>query len=414
MTIREDKKRTPALAVFSVRSYRFQWPADLLISCAIEMEVPILGWFILVKTNSVVMLAVFGSLHYIGTLLSPLLGVAGDRLGCRNLLFLLRAFFTFLAVLILALGMIDWLDPILALIIAGLGGLFRPSDGMVRNTLIAQSVPENLLMSAVGISRITQDIARILGALTGTGLVTYAGFPKAYEVIVLLYILGTFLTLGALQVKSYSTPRSPLQDMWHGLTYVWNVPALLSAFWIAFLFNLTAYPFTLGLLPYVAKNIYNIDQTGLGLLVASFSCGGLLGSISLSIWGHLIQAGRIMIIGCAVWYFFLLLFGQSDTLLIGLILLCCAGYAQNICSVPMFVIMLKISEEAYRGRVMGIRMLAIYGLPMGLIIAGAMIDHIGFSLTNLIFVLTGLILLASISLIWRKDLLDTAAIANQK
>ena len=121
-----------------------------------------------------------------------------------------------------------------------------------------------------------------------------------------------------------------------------------------------------------------------------------------------------MIIGCAVWYFFLLLFGQSDTLLIGLILLCCAGYAQNICSVPMFVIMLKISEEAYRGRVMGIRMLAIYGLPMGLIIAGAMIDHIGFSLTNLIFVLTGLILLASISLIWRKDLLDTAAIANQK
>mgnify|MGYP003338765515 CR=1 FL=1 len=71
-------------------------------------------------------------------------------------------------------------------------------------------------------------------------------------------------------------------------------------------------------------------------------------------------------------------------------------------------------DPAYRGRVMGIRMLAIYGLPMGLIIAGAMIDHIGFSLTNLIFVLTGLILLASISLIWRKDLLDTAAIANQK
>lgn len=409
----ENIERTPVLAVFSIRSYRFQWPADLLISCAIEMEVPILGWFILIKTNSVVMLAVFGSLHYIGTLLSPLLGVAGDRLGCRNLLFLLRALFTALAAIILLLGIYDWLDPWLALFIAGLGGLFRPSDGMIRNTLISQSVPHHLLMSAVGISRITQDIARILGALTGTGLVTYAGFNHAYEVIVLLYILGTVLTLGAVQVRSNVNPRSPLQDMWQGLTYVWKMPALLSAFWIAFLFNLTVYPFTLGLLPYVAKNIYMIDQTGLGLLVASFSIGGLLGSISLSFWGHLVKVGRIMLIGCALWHFFLLLFGQSENLTIGILLLCCAGYAQNICSVPMFVMMLKQSEESYRGRVMGIRMLAIYGLPMGLLIAGALIDQIGFQLTNLILIIAGLITLSLIALIWRKDLIDASAPANQ-
>ena len=413
MTTPDSPERPNALAVFSIRSYRFQWPADLLISCAIEMEIPILGWFILVKTNSVVMLAIYGSLHYVGTLLSPLLGVAGDRMGCRNLLFLVRSMFTILASMILLLGMIDWLDPFLALVISGLGGLLRPSDGMIRNTLIAQSVPKHLLMSAVGISRITQDSARVLGALTGTGLVTYMGFTHAYQVIVILYAVGTALTLGALQSKTETNPRSPLQDMWQGLTYVWRVPALLSAFWIAFLFNLTAYPFTLGLLPYVAKNIYMIDQTGLGLLVASFSFGGLLGSIGLSIWGHLMQAGRIMVIGCALWYFFLLLFGQSEILTLGLFLLCCAGFAQNICTVPMFVMMLKISEEHYRGRVMGVRILAIYGLPMGLMIAGALIDQIGFTSTNILFVLVGLFLLGCISLIWRKELLDHASPANQ-
>jgi MFS family permease len=409
----DTSNRVPALAVFSIRSYRFQWPADLIISCAIEMEIPILGWFILIKTNSVLMLAVFGGLHYIGTLLSPLLGVAGDRLGCRNLLFIMRSVFTLLATLVLSLGMVDWLTPVFALIIAGIGGLLRPSDGMIRNTLISQSVPHHLLMSAVGISRITQDSARVLGALTGTGLVTFAGFNQAYSVIVILYILGTMLTLGALQLKIIQTQRSPLQDMWQGLLYVWKVPALLSAFWIAFLFNLTAYPFTLGLMPYTAKNIFMIDQNGLGYLLASFSFGGLLGSVALSLWGHLAQAGRLMIFSCVFWYVFLLFFGQTHILSVGLILLFCAGFAQNICSVPMFVMMLKMSEERFRGRVMGVRMLAIYGLPIGLLIAGSMIDEIGFKATNVVFVIVGLLILGFITIKWRDILLDASSPANQ-
>ena len=35
--------------------------------------------------------------------------------------------------------------------------------------------------------------------------------------------------------------------------------------WLAFLVNLTAFPMTSGLLPYVARDIYHIDQTGLGI-----------------------------------------------------------------------------------------------------------------------------------------------------
>ncbi len=48
-----------ALAPFRVRSFRFQWPADLLISWAFEMEVLILGWYVLVETGSVVLLTLY-------------------------------------------------------------------------------------------------------------------------------------------------------------------------------------------------------------------------------------------------------------------------------------------------------------------------------------------------------------------
>ncbi len=53
---------------FRVRSFRFQWPADLATSWAFEMESIVLGWFILVESGSVMMLVVFGSLQYLGSL----------------------------------------------------------------------------------------------------------------------------------------------------------------------------------------------------------------------------------------------------------------------------------------------------------------------------------------------------------
>ena len=96
-------ERVPALAPFGVRSFRFQWPADLATSWAAEMEMLILGWYMLVETGSVVILAAFGSLQFFGTLVAPLFGVAGDRIGYRNLLLLMRAAYVVLAAVLMVL-----------------------------------------------------------------------------------------------------------------------------------------------------------------------------------------------------------------------------------------------------------------------------------------------------------------------
>src|ERR1700682_5898188 len=77
--------RFSMLAPFRVRSFRFQWPADLLTSWAFEMETIILGWYVLVETGSVLWLTAFGASQYLGTLIAPLYGVVGDRVGHRSL-----------------------------------------------------------------------------------------------------------------------------------------------------------------------------------------------------------------------------------------------------------------------------------------------------------------------------------------
>ena len=68
-------RRSSLLAPFRVRNFRFQY--DLLTSWG-------LGWYVLVATGSVLLLILFGSLQYFGTLVAPVLGMAGDRLDHHN------------------------------------------------------------------------------------------------------------------------------------------------------------------------------------------------------------------------------------------------------------------------------------------------------------------------------------------
>ena len=115
--------RVPALAPFRISSFRYQWPADLLASWAFEMEGVILGWFVLVETGSVLALAIFGSLQFLGTLISPLFAMVGDRIGYRNLLCLMRATYVIAAVALMVLFLTGLAAPVPVFILATVIGL---------------------------------------------------------------------------------------------------------------------------------------------------------------------------------------------------------------------------------------------------------------------------------------------------
>jgi predicted MFS family arabinose efflux permease len=409
--------RVPALAPFRIRSFRFQWPADLLASWAFEMEGVVLGWFVLVATESVLALAVFGSLQFLGTLISPLFGMAGDRFGNRNLLCLMRATYVMVALALMVLFLTGLASPLPVFVLAAVIGLVRPSDITMRNLLVGETMPADYLMRAMGVSRTTADSARIVGALSGAALVAALGSGLAYVAVCAVYATSLALTFGVgikrVRVLGEAPMHgSPLQSLKEGFIYVWSTPVVRAVMLLAFLVNFAAYPLVGSLLAYVARDIYGLGQTGLGWLIASFAGGALLGSIVVSTHGARIRPARTMIACTLAWFAFNLVFSWVEQPLLGEAILFAAGLVQSFCMVPMAVILLRVTEPAFRGRVMGVRMLAVYGLPVGLLLSGPLVEHAGFAATGSLYSLLGIGFTLLIAARWRVQLWLSAAPSN--
>jgi predicted MFS family arabinose efflux permease len=403
------------LAAFRVRSFRFQWSADLLASWAFEMETLVLGWYIMVHTGSVLLLTAFASLQYVGTLAAPIFGVLGDRLDARAMLRVMRASYAALAALLACLALADLLSPVWVLVIATLAGVVRPNDLVMRNTLIGETIPPEHLMGALGLSRTTMDSARIAGSLAGASLSTVLGMGYTYLFVTGFYLMSLALTFGvsrrppvahpaASSRPAFTPSPSGWQDLTEGLVRVLRTPELLAMMLLAFLVNLTAYPVSSGLLPYAAQRIYRVDATGLGWLVASFALGGLAASVLTVVTGRPWRPARATLVGAATWYVVLLGFGQAGSLGPALAILLLAGFAQNIAMIAMAATLLGAAGAGFRGRVMGVRMLAVYGLPVGLLVSGLLIEQVGYRLTITLAAASGLLATVVIGLRWRASI----------
>jgi MFS family permease len=403
-------------AAFRVRSFRFQWPSDLLTSWAFEMETIVLGWYLMSRTGSVLLLSVFASLQYGGTLAAPLFGVVGDRLGGRATLCVMRGVYTGLAALLATLALAGWLTPGWALAVSAVAGLVRPNDLVLRTMLIGETIPPAALMGAIGISRAITDSARIAGALAGASLSALLGVGATYLLVTAFYGASLALTFGVATRPAATDPAAspPLgaaapsgwRDLRDGLVHVVQTPALLAMMLLAFLVNVTAYPISHGLLPYVAQRVFLTDAAGLGWLAASFALGGLVGSMATVVTGGPARPARVTLVGIGLWYAALLGFGRLRRLGPGVAVLLVAGLVQNLAMISMTATLLLHAGGGFRGRVMGVRTLAVYGLPLGLLAFGVLVEHIGYSLTLTLASGVGLVFTALIAVRWRGSLWD--------
>jgi predicted MFS family arabinose efflux permease len=183
---------------------------------------------------------------------------------------------------------------------------------------------------------------------------------------------------------------------------------------LAFLLNLTAFPLFNNLLPVVAKDVYLSDQTTLGYMVAGAASGALTGSIVLSRFAHRVPPARMMIVFSMAWYAMLLVFARAPDPAIGIPVLVLTGFVQSLAMVPGTAMLLRNSDEQFRGRIMGIRMLALYGNLPGLLLSAPLIASIGYPNTATLYCAIGIFFTLAIAVTWRAQLWRLDAPANRR
>lgn len=343
-----------------------------------QMEVVVLAWFVLIETDSAFLLGIFASLRFTGTLFAPLYGIAVDRYDRRTILTLSRAGFGIVALLTLVLTLTDSLEVWHVFVLVGVTGMGRAFDNITRQSILPDVVERDTLVNAVALTRTGQDITQIFAPVIGGVVLSSLGMESAFTLIVIAYVTGTFFVY--LLEPPTRTPTIGV-SVWRSLleagSYIKRQDVVLALLLMAFLVNFTALPLNHGLMPVFARDVLGTGATGLGVLLGAYSAGAFIGSAVIAFIPQLRVPGRIILFASLAWHGSLFLFAQSNWFGSSLGILAITGLVQSFTMVTMTILLLGVTTPELRGRVMGVRSFAVYGLPMGLLLSGAAADAYG-------------------------------------
>ena len=392
---------------FQQRNYRLLWLSDGITSSAEQMEFLVLVWFVATHTESAFLVTLYGALRFTGTLFAPFYGIVVDRYDRLMLLRVARIIFTIIAVIIAVLSFMDQIQLWHIFLLTGVAGMARAFDNVTRQTLIADMVPRRNLGNAIALTRTGRDTTQIISPVIGGFLLDSFGLGWAYVVIIVLLVGGTALTI---PVKP--PPRTPatrgesiFTTLVDSFRYAIRHEVILALLLLAFLVNLTGFPLNQGLVPVFARDVLLTDSTGLGWLLGAYSAGAFVGSVVIAGIGNMDRAGRLMSLGSVAWHAAIAVLAASTLFNVSLGVLAFAGLVQSFTMVTMSILLLGSTPTEIRGRMMGLRSLAVYGLPLGLLASGAIADTLGIQLALLGNGAIGIVITVAIVLalreIWR-------------
>ena len=389
------------------KGFAILWGSDLAVSSAEFLELFILSWYVLQKTESPTILGIYAALRFTGTLFAPLLGVLVDHFGLRRSFNLSRSIFFILSFILAAIFLLEEPSILVILFMSALLGVMRSTDLITRQSVLTHMVSQGELQNAVALSRMGRDLTQIVVPIAAGFLLSSLGTEVTYLGVVILYALSVVLSL--------MIPKFPRimfdtkSNMWgfftEGLSYIKSYPFLIALLLIAFIVNLTAFPLNHALLAVISNSMFDTDATGFGIIMGGYSAGALLGSLWISYFSEMRRPSRLMVFGCIFWHVAIFSIAFSTYFYVSVSIVLLAGIFQSFSMVIMAMLILRDTSEDMRSRVLGVRQLAVYGLPLGLVISGFVSENFDVVAALIGNAVVGLLLLAFVLITWPRPLL---------
>jgi predicted MFS family arabinose efflux permease len=161
-----------------------------------------------------------------------------------------------------------------------------------------------------------------------------------------------------------------LRQFRDGAAYVWEHQALALAV-LTILVVSTVASALVQLAPAFARDQFHVGKAGYGFLVAAYGAGAIFSSVSVAAYADRFRRSRLTMGGLATSVAGVVLLAVSPRFGVGLAALFVMGAAYITITVSLNTAIQMRVDEAYRGRVVSIYLMALMGgLPVGALLLG--------------------------------------------
>ncbi len=341
------------------RNFRLLWCGNFFANNAQWIQLLSVGWLVrdLSEGSTVAGLLVVtvGGINTLpGLVVGPWGGVLSDRFDRRRLVIILQLAMAALSLSFALLVLSGRVEVWHAYAYVILAGACRSMTQPMRQSLIAGTVPREMLGNALATNVLTITGTRIVGPFVGGILIFTLGYFWNFTIESALYLANVAMII-PLRTPFHRPGNarqrgSALANMVEGLRYVWSGErAFFQLMVLSVIPNIILQPAWF-LFPVFTTEVLQRDADVGGYLLSITGVGGLMAALFIASFGFIFPKGRLVLAAAIASSLMLVLFSFSKWMALAFVVIAAMAFSQSFFRTTRGTLIQTLAPDSLRGR----------------------------------------------------------------
>ena len=319
-----------------------------------SLEMLVIALLALELTDSPFLVSITFFLRFLPMLFGLGLGVLAERLNRKHLMAGGLAIQATVSAALAFLTISDLIQYWHLALGSFLIGAVMASEFPVRRTMIGEVVSRTNVGRAISFEQTTNSLFRILGPFIGGVFLSTIGAQGGFLLGVVLYSVGIVVALS----MKYSRPTAsdqlagPKTQVIEGIRYIRRSQVMIGTLGVTLIVNVFGFSY-MSQQPIVAKQVLMVSDVLIGVLQSVEGAGAFIGAALIAVFARPRHYTRIYMWGSVLYLISIIIFSQSETYWVSLIILFFAGIGISGFATMQSAIMIYVASPEMRGRVLG-------------------------------------------------------------
>jgi MFS family permease len=376
----ETREVILARRLLAMPDYRHYWLGSTAFAIGIWAFLVSMGYSAKQLTDSPFRVSLVSVAYFAPMFLLALpSGVLADRRDRKHIVIACRGASAVIAAALAALVATGTLGYAALLVLCALTGATVVLEIAARQAFVTHIVARDEVAGAAALGSVQGGIARVIGPLAVGGLIGTLGQASGYVFFALAnaFCVWVFLRIKASGSAPEHSGNRPLHDLVQGLRYLRGHGDALTVVSVGVLSGVVGWLY-IALLPVVNHDRLHGGAVQLAVLSAAIGLGSVPPSLMLALRAGSPPYEGVLFYGATVlWGLAVVVYGVTSSVTVAFVALVLTGVGNGLQQVLLRTLLLRLTEPAYHGRVMGTLMLTWGANVLGTLAGGGLANRYG-------------------------------------